>query len=52
MNKENCAPVWLRWMRSLPASVRLRLARRWQRIAGRRLDWAEYLAPELKDEDQ
>lgn len=51
VNKENSVPVWLLWMRSLPMPMRIWLARRWQRIAGKRLDWAEYIAPELKDED-
>lgn len=32
--------------------MRLMLARRWQRIAKERADWVEFIAPELKDEDQ
>lgn len=52
MNNEKSVPVWLSWMRSLPLSVRLKLARRWQRIANERADWVEYIAPELKDEEE
>jgi hypothetical protein len=34
----------------LPLSIRIFLARRWMRIADRRMDWAEAIAPELTDQ--
>ena len=46
--KLNSVPVWLRLMKRLPRSTRLKLVDRWQNKAGRLADYAEFIAPEIR----
>lgn len=42
----------LRWTKRLPLSIRVWLAEHWRGVADKRVDWAEWILDEKKEEER
>lgn len=51
MNTNNSKPGLRGLMLRLPLSIRISLARRWKRVGERRVQWAEWICPEIGEDE-